>query len=273
MMDRLLIVGGGKVGRALARAWRAAGLKITLRPARKGWPSRRIAADVVVIATRDQVIPELVTTFAERDLLGHQPVVVLHCAGALPPDVLAPLRGKNVAVGRLHPMVAIASTRRAPALQGLSAHIAGDRKARRVAKRLARMAGLRPTEVHVHDTVLYHAAAVMVAGGGVALLDAGRRLLQDAGVDPELGTAMLASLLSSVLDNVNHLGIADGLTGPVRRGDPGAIAVHSAKLRASRAPLLPLYRALISAQLDLARELGEAPMQSFDAIADLVQPS
>ena len=272
-MDRVLIVGGGKVGRALARAWRAAGIRVTLRSVRKGWPSRRIGADVVVTATRDQVIPELVAAFTERSLLGHQPAVVLHCAGALPADVLAPLRGKNVAVGRLHPLVAIASTRRAPALEGLTAHIAGDRRARRVARRLARMAGLRPTEVSVHDTVLYHAAAVMVAGGGVALLDAGRRLLHDAGVDPELGTAMLTSLLSSVLDNVNHLGIAEGLTGPVRRGNPDAIAVHSAKLKATRATLLPLYRALIAAQLDLARELGEAPMQSFDAIADLVRPS
>jgi len=135
------------------------------------------------------------------------------------------------------------------------------------------MAGLRPTEVSVHDTVLYHAAAVMVAGGGVALLDAGRRLFQDAGIDSEIGTPMLASLLSSVLDNVNHLGIANGLTGPVRRGNPDAIEVHSAKVATSRKHLLPLYRALIAAQLDLARELGEAPMQSFDAIADLVRPS
>ena len=82
---------------------------------------------------------------------------------------------------------------------------------------------------------------------------------------------MLASLLSSVIDNVTHLGIPEGLTGPVRRGSPETIAAHGEKLAAAQESLMPLYRALVGAQIELARELNEASPESFDAIADLVE--
>jgi predicted short-subunit dehydrogenase-like oxidoreductase (DUF2520 family) len=181
------------------------------------------------------------------------------------------LRTRKVAIGRLHPLAAIASSRYAPSLEGLTAHISGDARAQRVAARLARAAGLTPNHAEVHDTSLYHAAAVMVAGGGVALLDAASRLLQDAGIDPADGAPMLASLLRSVSDNVAKLGTPAALTGPVRRGDVRTVAAHAAKLGAASDDRRLLYRALVRAQIPLGRELDEAASETFDEIAEIIE--
>src|SRR5690349_16676471 len=96
----VLILGAGKVGTGLGRALRAKGARVTLRPARKGLPARRIEADVIVLAVRDRDVPAAAAALVERGLVGHRKVAVVHCAGALGPEALAAARGPNVAVAQ-----------------------------------------------------------------------------------------------------------------------------------------------------------------------------
>jgi len=77
---------------------------------------------------------------------------------------------------------------------------------------------------------------------------------------------MLGPLLRSVAENVERLGFPDALTGPVRRGDLTGLEKHLAVLRAKLPEAVRLYVAAAEAQLPLARAIGDAPPESFDAI-------
>ena len=71
----------------------------------------------------------------------------------------------------------------------------------------------------------YHAAAVLAAGGFVALLDAIAELGRVAGLDEAGSLAIYGRLIEGTLGNARALGIAAALTGPITRGDVGTLRV------------------------------------------------
>jgi predicted short-subunit dehydrogenase-like oxidoreductase (DUF2520 family) len=82
---------------------------------------------------------------------------------------------------------------------------------------------------------------------------------------------MLGPILASVADNVTALGFPNALTGPIRRGDPNAVAKHLALLAERLPDAVPLFVAAGLAQIPLARALHEAPAEGFDAIEKLLR--
>jgi predicted short-subunit dehydrogenase-like oxidoreductase (DUF2520 family) len=114
--------------------------------------------------------------------------------------------------------------------------------------------------------VAYHAAAGLVANGAAALAAGGAALLGRAGVDGATAAAMLGPLLRSVAENVERLGLPEALTGPVRRGDVAGVGKHLETLARLAPDLVGLYVAMAATQVPLARALGDAPGESFDAI-------
>lgn len=263
---RVYVFGAGKVGANLARAARKAGLEVVLRPARRGWPDRRIDADLVVIAVRDGAIAPAAEELARRGLTGHRRVAVVHCAGALGPEALAAVRGPRVAVAQMHPMISFASPAALPILARGQLHVDGDPAAVRAARRLGRALGMTPRTIPGLDRVAYHAAAGLVANGAAALAAGGVTLLERAGIPRDVAAAMLGPLLRSVADNVERLGLPAALTGPVRRGDAAAVGKHLETLQRLAPELVSVYEATARTQIPLARELAEAPVESFDAI-------
>jgi predicted short-subunit dehydrogenase-like oxidoreductase (DUF2520 family) len=262
------IFGAGKVGAGLARALRKAGVPVTIRAQRSGLPLRRIDADIVILAIRDRTIEDTAKALRERGLLGHKPVAVVHCAGALGPEVLAPVRdpASRVSVAQMHPMISFASKDVTPTLTRGQLHVDGDPAAVRAAASLGRRLGMTPRTVPGIDRVAYHAAAGLVANGAAALAAGGLDLLERANIPRDTGAAMLGPLLRSVADNLEELGMPDALTGPVRRGEVQGIERHIETLRRLAPHLVPLYIAASLLQVPIARSLGEAEPASFDAI-------
>ncbi len=265
-MSAIFIFGAGKVGAGLARALRAAGDQVTLRPHRKGLPTRRIEADLIILAVRDRDLAGVAEALTSRGLVGHRRVAVVHCAGALGPEALAAARGPRVAVAQMHPMISFASKDRTPDLARGQLHVDGDAAAVRAARALGKRLGMTPRTIPGLDRVAYHAAAGLVANGAAALAAGGVELLGKAGVDAATAAAMLGPLLRSVADNVERLGLPEALTGPVRRGDAVGIGKHLDTLERLAPELLPIYVAASRTQIPLARALAEAPPSSFDAI-------
>lgn len=263
---RVAIVGVGKVGRGLARALRVAHISTSIVSARAFVERpRRLRGDVVVIAARDGAIAKVVEALVDSGKLERSAVVV-HCAGALDAEVLAPLRAVSAGVAQMHPMISFADPARPPSLRGGHAHVAGDPEAERRARRLCRAIGLKPRTFPALDRVAYHASAGLVANGAAALAAAGAELLVRAGANPAAIPAMLGPLLRSVAENVEAMGLPDALTGPVRRGDAAGVRKHLATLRAKAPELVPLYVACARAQLPLARALGDAPLAALDEV-------
>ncbi len=265
------VYGAGKVGSGLARALERAGCGVTLRAARRGLPSRRIDADLVILAVRDRDIAPCAAQLVARRLIGHRRVALVHCAGALGPEVLAAARSKNVAVAQMHPMISFASNKVSPSLARGQLHVDGDPAAMRAARSIGKLLGMTPRTIPGLDRVAYHAAAGLVANGAAALAAGGVLLLEKAGVAPKVGAAMLGPLLRTVAENVERLGLPDALTGPVRRGDANGVARHLETLRRLAPDLVAFYLAASATQLPLARALGEAPEGAFDDIRDLLR--
>ncbi|MCU0658213.1 MAG: DUF2520 domain-containing protein [Polyangiaceae bacterium] len=259
------ILGAGKVGVGLARALRQAGVPCSLRAGRAALPSRPFRASILVLAVRDGALGPLVQALIERRLVTPA-IAVVHAAGALDAEVLAPLRPWCAGVAQMHPMISFADPRFPPQLRGGHAHVQGDPAAIRRARRLCQRVGLRPRTFPGLDTVAYHAAAGLVANGAAALAAAGTDLLRRAGARPEAIPHMLGPLLRSVADNVELLGMPAALTGPVRRGDPKGVMKHLATLRAVAPALVPLYLATVKAQIPLARDVGDAPAEVYDQL-------
>ena len=124
--QKVLIYGAGKVGRGLAGALRGAGYQVTLRPQRKGLPTRPIEAALIIVAVRDRDIAPTAEALRDRRLVGHRRVAIVHCAGSQGPEALAAARGPKVAVAQMHPMISFASPRFAPTLTRGQLHVDGD---------------------------------------------------------------------------------------------------------------------------------------------------
>ena len=209
------VVGPGRAGRSMAVALTSVGWRVQELLGRDAPPeSLRSAAtgvDVVVLATPDESVAEVAAAV--------EPVastVVLHLAGSLGLDVLAP-HERRAAV---HPLVAMpdpdVGSRRL--LAGSWFAVAGDAMAWRIVADL----GGRAFEVADEHRAAYHAAAVIASNHLVALLGQAERVAATAGVPFEA----YLDLVRATVDNVAALGPAAALTGPAARGDETTIARH-----------------------------------------------
>jgi predicted short-subunit dehydrogenase-like oxidoreductase (DUF2520 family) len=267
---KVFILGAGKVGRALAAAMKRKKIRVTLCPARKGVPTTRIDADVIVLALRDKQLGPVAADLASSGVVPRKAVVV-HNAGALPADALAALRGVCAGVAQMHPMISFASRTFFPTLDRGRVHVKGDPQAERRARTLAKKIGMTPRTFAKLETVAYHAAAGLVANGAAALAALGEELLVVAGVPRRDAPHMLGPLLRSVAENVDRLGFPDALTGPVRRGDPGAIGRQIDLLGTLMPNAVDLFIAAAEAQLPIARKIGDAPAAAFDEVAAMLE--
>ncbi len=280
-MTKIFIFGAGKVGRGLAHAIKASTpsngsskgtLEVTLHPARKGLPKKPIDADLLILAVRDRDLGPLAASLAEKKLVTKKTACV-HAAGSQTAEAIAALRSVSAGVAQMHPMISFASLRRFPTLFGGHVHVKGDKVAESRARALARRLGMTPRTFDTLDTVGYHAAAGLVANGAAALAAMGAELLAVAGVPDGVAPKMLGPVLRSVAENVEALGFPEALTGPVRRGDAGAVEKHFAVLRERLPQASLLYLASVAAQVPLARLIGEGSDRELTAIEAFVARS
>jgi predicted short-subunit dehydrogenase-like oxidoreductase (DUF2520 family) len=182
---------------------------------------------------------------------------MIHTSGALGAEVLAPAQGAGTQVGSFHPLVAFADTERAvAALRGATVAIEGDDQLLTLLAQMAERIGARAVRLAPGSKPAYHAAAVLAAGGFVALLDAIAELGRVAGLDEAGALAIYGPLIEGTLGNARALGIRAALTGPITRGDDGTLRAHLAALEAHAPGVVDLYRAAAEREIRLAEERG-----------------
>jgi predicted short-subunit dehydrogenase-like oxidoreductase (DUF2520 family) len=210
---------------------------------------------VVIISVRDERVPEVAARLVKEKHV-HPEQVLLHTSGAYAArNILEVARPHVRAVGTLHPLVSFADAR--VAVEGFK-HVAfgieGDEAAKAIAKRIVRALGARAVFLEAENLPLYHAGAVMASNYVVALADTAQRLLVKAGVPPEQALPALIPLLSSVVQNLEHLGLPGALTGPVERGDVLSVEQHLRVLEARAPEVVELYKLVGRDVLRLATE-------------------
>ena len=264
------IVGAGAVGSALGLALTRAGWPIAAVASRD--PVRRERFKELVGGTRafSEVTPlldevELIILAVPDDVIAplagsirlYSGQALVHTSGALGAEVLEPAMAAGTQVGSFHPLVAFADTERAvEALHGATVAVEGDDQLVALLAEMAEAIGARAVRLAPGTKAAYHAAAVLAAGGFVALLDAIAELGRVAGLDEAGSLAIYGPLIEQTLGNARALGIRAALTGPLTRGDVGTLEAHLAALAAHAPDVLPLYRAAAIREIALAEERG-----------------
>lgn len=229
------VVGPGRAGGALSSALTKVGWTV-LAPVRHGGALADAAKDVdlLLLATPDGAIGEVAASITPVET-----TVVAHLSGARGLDVLAthPLRAA------LHPLTSMPTAEVGAERLARGAWFALDAssdEAMTIVESVVTALGGRSFVVNDEHRVAYHAAAAIASNHVVALLGSAERVAASAGVPLEA----YLELVRATIDNIEDLGVADALTGPVARGDWETVARHREDIDPSE---LALYDALVEA--------------------------
>lgn len=198
--------------------------------------------------------------------------VVFHCSGALSSAVLAPLAAQGAQTASVHPLKSFADpAAAAQSFAGTWCTVEGDAAALALLRPLFEGIGAQVAAIDAAGKTLYHAASVLVCNDLVALMEAGLRVYEQAGIDRATAQRMMEPLVRETLDNVFALGPVRALTGPVARGDAGVVARQLAALEVFDPQIAAAYRALNAVALELARAQGGAAPAALDAVAEVLK--
>jgi predicted short-subunit dehydrogenase-like oxidoreductase (DUF2520 family) len=276
------IVVAGAVGTALGLALSKAGWPITAVASRDASRRERFRSLVPAVrafaepnALLDEVelvilsVPDDAIAAVAAGLRLYSGQAIVHTSGLLGAEVLAPAMAAGTQVGSFHPLVAFADTERAvAALHGATIAVEGDDDLVALLADMAEAVGGTAVRLAPGVKPAYHAAAVLAAGGVVALLDAIVELGRVIGLDEAATLAVYEPLIRQTLDNASALGVRAALTGPFTRGDVGTTEAHLAALEEHAPDVVELYRALGTRELRLARERGSLTPEGAARLAD-----
>lgn len=265
---RLFVLGAGRAGSGLARAFRASGVEIVgvhgTRAVESAAAGERVTAgpipeqvreaDVVLVTVQDA---RLENALAELIRAPVRPAaVILHASGSSEPQTLDRFRERGHACGTFHPLVSLAEPSRAAALLRQSwIGVDGDPAAMDTARELARHLGAHVLTIPEGEKGRYHAAAVFAANFPTVLAAIAIRLLREAGIPEQEGWPALRGLMGATVANVQEGEPAEVLTGPIVRGDADTIMRHLGAL-APDPFARDAYIALSRAALPLAEQAG-----------------
>jgi predicted short-subunit dehydrogenase-like oxidoreductase (DUF2520 family) len=263
---RVAIIGAGRAGRALALALTRADVPVHVcvrRPTElpspiessvDPWNEVLARTDIVLVAVPDDAIGEVAAAIREASLVN---AAVLHTSGLRDRTALARLEGCAKGLGSFHPLQTLAGDSDAAGrLHAAFAVLEGDAVAVQAGRSLASALGMEALVIDAAQKPRYHAAAVIVSNYTVTLAAIGAKLAREAGVPAEAASRIFLPLLEGTVKNLELLGPASALTGPIRRGDVGTIEAHLAALsEADRR----LYAVLGLRAVELAKEAGLSP--------------
>jgi len=205
------------------------------------WPEEAPAG--VWLLARDPALPELARALARREPFPVA-VPVLHGAGALrAEEVLEPLSRRGHPVGTLHPICSLRAELSWPSrLPKAAFGVEGDPPARALALGwIGAQPWLDLQGLSAEQRRAYHAACSLAANHLAVPSVAAIEVLVGQGHPEATAKAAIDGLMRSALENLVRLGLPDGMTGPVARGDEAAVRAH---LEALPPEAASLYRVL-----------------------------
>lgn len=281
-LPRIGFIGAGRVGLGLGIAFQRAGWPIVAASSRD--PGRRerfaqlVPGAAAVPSPRDVLdavdvvfltVPDDVTVPAAASLRLYSGQAIVHTNGLLASDALRPALAAGSLAGSFHPLVAFADPEAAvAALRGCTIAIEGDPGLIPLLDELARSVGAGSVHLEAAQKPAYHAAAVLAAGGFVALVDAIAELGAVFGLDERAAVALYEPLLRRGLENAGSIGVASALTGPAVRGDGGTVSAHVAAIGRDAPATLEIYRALLRRQVEIALRRGDLDERRASALID-----
>ncbi|NJD02215.1 MAG: DUF2520 domain-containing protein, partial [Ruminiclostridium sp.] len=253
------IIGAGKVGTAFALALADNGAEISGICSRSeqsvDYLSGKLGrifindiartinnADIVLLAVPDSVIAGVAVKIHEYSASAVSRKTFLHCSGALTSSELEILARDGGCTGSLHPIQTFASKEEGwKGMYGIFFGYEGSAEAREKALRLVGILKGTLLDLKPEAKPLYHAAACILSNYTVALTHISGMLLDEAGIDKNMGIKAFMPLLRNTVENIAAKGSLNALTGPIARGDSVTVAAHLSALDGREDIFFELY--------------------------------
>jgi predicted short-subunit dehydrogenase-like oxidoreductase (DUF2520 family) len=283
-MDRSVsIIGAGRVGTAIAVSLRDGGLTIENVVSRKKedaeWLARRVGAsgfdttlptavgksDVLFITTPDREIARVA-----RDLTPHleKRSLVAHVSGTYPSEILRPVEEQGASILAMHPCQAFADKATAPEqLPGSYFCLEGKKDAIARGRTLAETMRCPSFVLPASEKALYHVACTVASNYLVVLAERASSVLEETGIEPEEALRILLPLVRGTLKNIERLGAAPSLTGPIERGDATTVAEQVATVNDRISDLKILFTTLGREAVQLAVKKGSLTPDEGDRLS------
>ena len=270
---RIAIIGAGNVGTALAVLFKAAGHQLTgiasLSAASAAIAAQRVnaahgtdllaftrQAEVVFLTTPDRVIVEVCEQIVSQNGFSAG-AIVAHTSGAHSSTILESAAQNGVYPLSFHPLQTFANPDAGiQNLPGSFITVEGHEKALPIARQLVEDLGCKLLEIPTASKPLYHAAACIACNYFTTLIEEALQVMEAAGVCREDGLPALYPLIEGTLKNIKRVGPTRALTGPIARGDASTVKIHLLALEKKLPELLPFYKFLGLATVDLAVAKG-----------------
>lgn len=290
-MQTLTILGCGKLGRTLARRWSQAKVfslgQVLTRSAESaqaavdfigaGQPISDFAsiepADAFFLAASDDALAGIAKELSGTGMI-MEGAVCWHASGALPSSILKPLQEAGAEIGSLHPVKSFADpATAAETFTGTPCVIEGTPEACLLLSEACRAIGGVPIQLNMsnRDKAVYHAGTTLASNCLVALAEIAIQCLEQAGFQRAQAIQVLSPLMAGSVQNVQKLGTANALTGPISRGEVGTIARHLAALEGSKPIIVQSYRLLSQLIVDVARKQENANPETLNTIQELLR--
>jgi predicted short-subunit dehydrogenase-like oxidoreductase (DUF2520 family) len=270
-VERLNIIGAGKLGRTLGRLWTGEKVFAVQDILNRTPDSGRQAAAFVgggrvvagfdelrpaewhLIATGDDRIEDCAAGLAAAGIL-RAGDTIFHCSGFLASSILTASGGTGILTASLHPLRSFAEPETAVEhFSGTNCALEGNPEAvARLEAAVTAIGGI-PFVIQASRKALYHAAAVLSSNGLTALLQAAVEAWAEAGLTEEQALRISEPLVRNTVDNIYRMGPLKALTGPVVRGDRKVVAGEMEALGEWKPETRELYRLLGIFALETAR--------------------
>ena len=230
------------------------------------------SCDLIFVTTPDGVIRA--TTESLRWRAG---IFAVHCSGATEVSDLAHAAASGASIGGFHPLQTFGDPEvAAQSLPGCTITVEADEPLDGILVALAGRLGCAVNRLPPGARPLYHAAAGYSSQFLNALLREVSLMWQSWGASEAAAVQAMLPLFRGTLAAIEKVGLAQGMPGPVSRGDVGSVRKHVQAIQAFDAECVGLYRELCERTVLLAlagqRIDAETAAQVRAVLTDAGQP-
>ncbi|KXG76469.1 Rossmann-like and DUF2520 domain-containing protein [Thermotalea metallivorans] len=198
--------------------------------------------DFLWITTTDDHIKEVCDHLAEENAF-RKGQIVAHMSGASSSRILYRAKEKGCFIYSIHPLQSFADIGKAiEDLEHTYFSIEGDGEKMDVIEGLFQKMGNRTFRIATEHKGLYHAAACIFSNYLVTLMHQGLAYFEKIGIPKKEGFQAVLPLILGTIENIEALGTAIALTGPIARGDGETIFHHIQSIEEKMPETLWFYK-------------------------------